>query len=110
MIFLKKHTSLSFVITFALCLTLLLPSAIQFTHLFENHKHISCGDTTTHFHEKELDCSIQNFHLNTFSFQLFEYPDFSKKITFTERINHYVSLYLNQYSSHFYLRGPPHLA
>jgi hypothetical protein len=107
MILVKKHTALSFCIVFTLCFTVLLPSAIQFTHLFENHEHKSCGDITTHLHEKEFECSIQSFHLNSFSFQIFEYPDFFEKVTFIEKIDHYKNETSNKNFSYFLLRGPP---
>ncbi len=106
----KKHTAFSLSIALSLCITLLLPTALQFSHLFEHHEHKSCGDITTHLHEKEFECSIQSFHLNSFSFQIFEYPDFFEKVNFIEKINHYKSENSTQNSSYFLRRGPPAIA
>ncbi|WCC43481.1 hypothetical protein PJJ26_06620 [Tenacibaculum finnmarkense] len=59
----KKH------IAFLNLLLLLLPSVIQFVHTFENHKHTICTSIDEHhFHEQELDCSLDDFHFQVFSY------------------------------------------
>ena len=41
---------------------LLLPAVIQLTHTLEGHKHKVCGEFSTHFHQKNKDCSLFDFH------------------------------------------------
>ena len=59
----KKH------IAFLSLLVLLIPSVIQFEHVFENHEHTICTATDDHhFHEQELDCSLLHYQLQVFSY------------------------------------------
>lgn len=53
-----------------LTLVFLFPSILQFEHLFESHEHKVCKENTVHIHQKNLDCSIYDFHFSAFNFQL----------------------------------------
>ena len=52
-----------------LLLLLLSPLCVQFSHLFEAHEHLVCTETTTHFHEAPIDCSLCDFQFQSFNFQ-----------------------------------------
>ncbi len=91
-------------------LAVLLPSAVQFTHLLEDHKHQVCTDnSSTHMHEIDLDCEFYKFQINpVFSFN-------TKTITFLKAFKKQ-SLIASQYhfisdyqKLGFALRGPPQL-
>ncbi len=93
-----------------LLLVVLLPSAIKFAHIFENHKHEVCNNPTdTHFHEVDIDCEFYKFKLNTvFSFKALN----SEIFTFKDHYKIIDSQY--QFVSDFQrlpfaLRGPPYL-
>jgi hypothetical protein len=62
-----QHVRTSFASLF-LVAALLFPSGIQFAHTLEAHEHPNCTDFSTHIHEKELDCSLCDFHLSVFDF------------------------------------------
>ena len=49
---------------FAILLTsiLILPYLGSFSHLFEDHKHKTCSDSTTHIHAIDFDCDILDYH------------------------------------------------
>lgn len=64
----QRNYILSRTIGFLCIFALLLPSAVQFSHLFEEHEHVACTDITTHLHEKEFDCHIHDFHGASFDF------------------------------------------
>lgn len=96
------------------CLTLfmvmvfLLPSAVKFHHIFENHKHEVClGESDTHIHTLDIDCQFYKFNQNpAFTMGLF----FLDVLEFPE-IHPIVSTdysFLSEYQTlHFSLRGPP---
>ncbi|MBE9489733.1 MAG: hypothetical protein IMY67_05520 [Bacteroidetes bacterium] len=93
-----------------LSITLLAPSFVKFSHVFENHVHQVCKNPQkVHFHEYNLDCDFYNFKLNTqFSFvsnnfQLLKTEDNHQPI-----ILKYHFLSSNQYLD-FLRRGPPQL-
>lgn len=54
---------------------LMLPTAIEFIHMFEGHEHITCNDRTTHIHKSVLKCEICHFHLASFNYDITEYPN-----------------------------------
>ena len=94
----------------SLVLTLLVPSALKFIHIFEHHEHEVClGEKTTHLHKIDLECEFHKFQLNknfTFTFSYLEL--FSEEIEILETDSQYV--FLSKYQSlHFSLRGPPAL-
>lgn len=90
--------------------TLLLPASIKVVHIFEHHEHKVCsGDTSTHFHQVDLDCEFQKFQLNhnfTFSQQLIKL--FSPQETPLKKVSQY--FFISKYQRlPFSLRGPPAL-
>lgn len=88
---------------------LLLPTIVQFAHVFEEHEQTNCNEITTHFHEHELECSICDFNLNqnySFVIQEFQFNNFSFKNRFTLEL--YNFKYYHQQLS-YSLRGPPEL-
>lgn len=90
-----------------LTLIFLFPSLLQFEHLFENHEHSACKESSVHFHQKNLDCSIYDFHFSVFSFL----PSASENIL--THIPRYSPLFYvlediyNNPNFHYTLRGPP---
>ena len=97
-------------ISFCLLGTFFLPSIHQWMHLVDNHdKERICSQTSTHFHETELSCSLTftfttpftlAFHAPT---SLFSYM--AKAIKTEKHTNQYVSTEIDQTN----LRGPPYL-
>lgn len=88
-------------------LALLLPTAVQFAHTFEGHEHKACTDISTHLHEKQLECSICDFHFSIFNFTPLEVPEFSVYHRYHNVEVFYLSqdFYLSQ--TPYFLRGPP---
>ncbi|MGB0788336.1 MAG: hypothetical protein ACPGQR_02250 [Marinirhabdus sp.] len=54
---------------------LMLPSAIQFFHVFNGHGHIACTERTAHVHKHSATCEIYGFYLTPFDHDIAEYPD-----------------------------------
>ena len=48
--------------TILLTSTLMLPYLGSFSHLFEDHKHKTCSDFTTHIHAIDFDCDILEYN------------------------------------------------
>ena len=91
-----------------LLLAILLPTAIQVSHMIEGHDDVACNDHSTHFHKSEKTCEICAFHLTSFSYNIATYPDLllvhiSVKVntTYTSLQLYFSTLTNNQ------LRGPP---
>tara|TARA_R100000353_G_scaffold176127_1_gene149638 strand:+ start:135065 stop:135394 length:330 start_codon:yes stop_codon:yes gene_type:complete len=92
------------------CLALLLPSAVDFAHIFESHEHKTCTDLSTHLHEKQLDCSICDFHFSVFNFEPIAVTEFAVLNGFKKVETTYYFPKLSSPATHFYLRGPPLLS
>ncbi len=89
---------------------LLFPTFIQFAHTFEDHKHEACTDFSTHFHEKQLDCSVCDFHFSIFNFTPQQLPAFVVIEGFQKTETVYLFPEFNQKTTHYFLRGPPLLS
>lgn len=96
------------IIAILLLFAVVLPSAVKFTHVFENHKHEVCiNPSDSHFHEVEIDCEFYKFKLNNSFISIFndvaipEINNNHKNIT-------YDYFFINSYKSFgIALRGPP---
>lgn len=97
-------------LTFALVIALFTPTGVKLAHLFEHHEHIVCSDeSSTHFHQVDLDCKFQEFNLNTHYLFSFEYDDFIR-ITSFHKVSILTYKFLNNHRPlSFSLRGPPAL-
>ena len=91
-----------------LLLAIMLPSAVQFSHMIEGHEGVPCNDQSTHIHKTEKTCEICVFQLTSVSYDIDKYPDLlltqiSVKVstTFTPLRFHYSTLTNKQ------LRAPP---
>jgi len=88
-------------------LALLLPTAVQFAHTFEGHEHKACTDISTHLHEKQLNCSICDFHFSIFAFTPQEVLDFPLFHRFQHIEIFYFTSTFNLDPAPYFLRGPP---
>lgn len=95
-----------------LVLAVLLPSAIKLTHAFNHHTHEVCefdDNSSTHFHQSDLDCDFYTFKLNKNQFFVLSQNEEQIEIPYSKlSLEHYVSLHNYQQLSR-YLRGPPQL-
>lgn len=104
--FCKKETFKSlFAVIFSLAV--LMPMGVKTVHLFGDHEHKACTDVSTHFHKKQLECGIQDFHFSSFHFS----PQPSFHFESFELIKNGQTSYLwpeiSSESRHYLLRGPP---
>lgn len=106
---LKQHIVFK-TITILLTVSLLVPTAYKFAHIFAHHKHDICkGEKSTHLHEVNTDCDFYKFKLNnSYTFSFYNLDLFS----FEEQPIQIISQY--QFLSKFQrlqtaLRGPPAL-
>ena len=58
-----------------LLLALILPTAIQFSHMVEGHEDISCNIQSSHIHKSEKTCEVCAFHHTSISYDIAKYPD-----------------------------------
>ena len=63
------------ILTLLLLVALMLPTAIQFFHMFEGHDHITCSEKITHIHKSITKCDICDFHLAASNYDIANYPD-----------------------------------
>lgn len=107
MIALRPHILFKSV-TLILVLAFLLPSAVKFLHIFEQHQHEIClGESDAHFHTQDVDCEFYKFKLNN----PFTVPHYNVVVLAFSEIEstiptHYA--FLSEFQRlHFSLRGPP---
>ncbi len=91
-------------------LALLFPIFLQFSHTLEGHDHATCADFSTHIHEKQLDCSICDFHFSIFNFSPAPLPEFSGIDGFKNSETHYILPEFDLSAIYHFLRGPPQLS
>lgn len=105
--FLREHIIFK-ILALILVFTLILPSAVKFTHAFNHYKHVTClGKTTTHLHKLDLDCKFYDFKLtHNYILSTFSFIVFVPKPLYVKLASQYV--FLSTYQQlHFSLRGPP---
>lgn len=101
------------VLSLVLILSVLLPSAVKLSHVFTHHKHEVCkndSDSTTHFHELDVDCEFYKFKLNTNYYSGF-YTFETVILNNYNKANSSFYLFLRTHlQDTSYLRGPPAVA
>lgn len=107
MSFLRQHILFKG-FTLIIVLTLILPSAVKFMHVFENHQHEVCyGEAEAHFHTLDIDCEFYNFK-NNIPFTLPKNtPSSIAYLDIKCTITTYYSFLSDYQRLHFTLRGPP---
>ena len=106
MSFQKNNISL-FIISFSLSALILLPVGIKFEHIFENHNHISCHDSTTHLHEKLIECNLDAFSFSSYNIEFTTYNFSEEILTFSKKKYHYEVHHIISDERFIKLRGPP---
>lgn len=108
MLVLRKQIVTS-VIAAKLALVLMFPLIVQFVHSLEKHDHgVFCNDKSLHFHKKNIDCKVCDFHFTTFTYNLTEYTDFSPRIYFDKIEVIFLGIHQSFNPTNNQLRGPPH--
>lgn len=87
---------------------LLLPTAIQVTHAFEEHEHVVCiSKTEKHLHELDNDCGDLHLQLTVF-YYAFNSPDsFLDDTIFVKKTVSKSQQLITNYSSKKSSRAPP---
>ena len=95
-------------IALLLGLVLLTPVAVQFSHLFGNHKHTSCSKTKKDKKQDSDDCEICSFTYDSFNNNFITYPAFKEFNTPVKKPFFYKELIISSYSrTNTQLRAPP---
>ena len=107
----KQQQQIAFKIAaIVLLLAVLMPSAVKFTHIFENHKHEVCTDySTKHMHEINLECEFFKFKVNPVFSINFETVTFLKPYKKQTLITSQYQFVSDYQKLGFALRGPPKL-
>lgn len=93
-----------------LLLAVLLPSAVKFAHVLEQHKHEVCTDnSSTHMHELDLDCEFYKFKLNTQYYSFLESNNIIIEDNYFKINNTFYNFQYNHQQLSYSLRGPPFL-
>lgn len=94
--------------TLLLLIALMLPTVIQFSHIFDDHGHSPCEELSTHFHQGDTNCHICDFHLASFNYDIAEYPELSLPVVPIEIIESLSSLQIHLIVlTNTQLRAPP---
>ena len=103
---LHKHI-VSLISVVLLTTTLLMPSAVQLAHAFEDHEHPVCEIQVQHLHEETPDCSLCDFQISVFHFDLPTEVHFTVYFNYKEQNSVLNSSFNNPSNRHYFLRGPP---
>ncbi len=91
-----------------LLLAVMLPSAIQFSHMIEGHEGSACNDQSTHIHKSEKACEVCAFHLTSISYDIVKYPDLLLAQISVKVSTLFTPLQFNRSTfTNKQLRGPP---
>lgn len=91
-----------------LLVALMLPTVVQFVHIFEDHEHFSCTEKHTHIHKSVTKCEICSFHLASFEYDIFEYPDLLVSEIPVKTLVNFTALQFHAFSiANTQLRAPP---
>tara|TARA_R110000823_G_scaffold62036_1_gene147608 strand:- start:1711 stop:2037 length:327 start_codon:yes stop_codon:yes gene_type:complete len=95
------------IVAVILMASLLGPYFVKIAHALNEHKEFHCISKELHVHAVEFDCDFEHYHLSSFYYPEFDYPQFIELVPITEAIiNNYY--FLSKYQQlHFVLRGPP---
>ncbi|WP_146743714.1 hypothetical protein [Aequorivita sp. CIP111184] len=94
-----------------LFVALMLPTAVQFVHMFEGHEHIACTEQTTHIHKSEVKCEICHFHLASFNYDIDQYPELLLPSIPVKIEANFASLQFHSFKiTNTQLRAPPTLS
>ena len=66
----SKNHILKYLGVIALVFALMLPTSVEFFHLFENHEHEVCHEQTTHLHKDAPECHSCDFYSSSFQYIL----------------------------------------
>lgn len=86
--YLENHIS-KYLGVIALVFALMLPTSVEFFHLFENHEHEVCNEQTTHLHKDTPECHSCDFYSSSFKYTL---PDNYRSIFVLISLNTEVTL------------------
>jgi len=106
---LKQHIIFKLA-TLIIVVSILVPTAVKFAHVFSHHKHQVCKEgNKTHIHKVDLDCEFHKFQLNkNFTFNKLAFTLFSPQEKPIEIVSQYQ--FISEYQHlQFSLRGPPSL-
>ena len=107
--YIKEHIIFK-TLTIVLVISLITPTLVKITHVFEDHKHEVClGEQLAHLHTLDLECEFYKFKINnTFTFKVLHYNLLSiinNHKTFNSQYQ-----FISEYQRlSFALRGPPQL-
>lgn len=93
-----------------LTMALLLPTVLQFGHIFEEHEHVACTEASSHMHEIPVDCSFQDYQISTFTFDPVKWIDGPTILIQTKTANFETQFLRSTFLKSNSLRGPPSLS
>ena len=107
MLVLRKNI-VSSIIAAKLALILMFPLIVQFAHSLEGHDHaVFCTDKSLHFHKKNIDCKVCDFHFTSFTYNFTDSPDFYQRVYFDKTEELYSVIHDSFNPTTIQLRGPP---
>ena len=105
----KKHIAFK-ILTVLLTVTLLVPMATKFAHIFTHHKHDIClGEKATHLHETNTDCDFYKFKIKTPFYLPTKYFELTCEVLNFKIDSNLYTFLVNHRQLSFSLRGPPAL-
>lgn len=87
---------------------IMLPTTVDFLHIFDSHEHTFCTEKTVHFHEAVVKCDVCDHQLSSSNFDVVQYPDFFTIHTPSTQESSYLTLrFFSHNITNTQLRAPP---
>lgn len=86
---------------------LLFPIGIQASHILNKHEHEICREAESHIHQTPLECNICDFHFSFFRYKPTPLPIIIDEVKIEKNSCFLFIVTSKDFSTHFYLRGPP---
>lgn len=96
------------IVSFVLLMALMIPSAVQLSHMLEGHEHEVCTDQDTHICQTIEKCEVCSFQFTPFNFEIAGLSDLEVSKAFVKRAVQITSLLFHSFHiTNAQLRAPP---
>ncbi len=103
----KENYFIRVITSWILLLVFLAPTGIESIKSVEKHKHNSCTETSTHFHQEYDPCSLCDFSLSGFELNLDSEFYIANNILFKKNLSIYLDIFFSFPNEKYSPRGPP---
>ncbi len=103
----KKNSFIRELVSLMLLVVFIITTGIELYKSVKKHKHNSCTETSTHYHQEHDTCSLCEFHLSSFELNLNSEFYIANNILSEKTLPIYLDIFFLSPSKRYSPRGPP---